>query len=111
MPASTTAAKFDGEGNSAQSNELTGYISVTVTKVLPNGNLHVRGQKWITINQGREYVRSPGHRAPDRHRAGQYRPSSQVADATIAYGGQGTLADANTKVWLARFFDSPWMPF
>ena len=38
-------------------------------------------------------------------------PSTQVADAVIAYGGQGTLADANTKGWLARFFDSKWMPF
>ena len=68
-----TQPAFDGEGTSAQSNQLTGSISVTVAKRLANGNLLVRGQKWITINQGREYVQHPGHRAPDGHRSGQHR--------------------------------------
>jgi flagellar L-ring protein precursor FlgH len=105
------ATTFDGEGSSAQSNALTGYISVTVSKRLANGNLLVRGQKWITINQGREYVRLQGIVRPVDIAPDNTIPSTMVADATIAYGGQGTLADANTKGWLARFFDSKWMPF
>ncbi len=35
-------------------------------------------------------------------------PSSKVADASISYGSQGVLASANSKGWLARFFDSKW---
>jgi flagellar L-ring protein FlgH len=105
------ATTFDGEGASAQSNVLTGYISVTVTKRLANGNLLVRGQKWITINQGREYIRLQGIVRPVDIAPDNTIPSTMVADATIAYGGTGTLADANTKGWLARFFDSKWMPF
>jgi flagellar L-ring protein precursor FlgH len=105
------ATTFDGEGASAQSNALTGYISVTVVRRLANGNLLVRGQKWITINQGREYVRLQGIVRPVDIAPDNTIPSRMVADATIAYGGQGTLADANTKGWLAKFFDSKWMPF
>ncbi len=105
------ATTFDGEGNSAQSNALTGNIAVTVAKRLANGNLLVRGQKWITINQGREYVRIQGIVRPVDIAPDNTVLSTQVADATIAYGGTGTLADANTKGWLARFFDSKWMPF
>lgn len=105
------ATTFDGEGASAQSNVLTGFISVTVAKRLANGNLFVRGQKWITINQGREYVRIQGIVRPIDIAPDNSVLSTQVADAVIAYGGQGTLADANTKGWLARFFDSKWMPF
>jgi flagellar L-ring protein precursor FlgH len=105
------ATSFDGEGASAQSNVLTGSISVTVTKRLVNGNLLVRGQKWITINQGREYVRIQGIVRPVDIGPDNTVPSTMVADAVIAYGGQGTLADANSKGWLARFFDSKWMPF
>jgi flagellar L-ring protein precursor FlgH len=37
--------------------------------------------------------------------------STRVADATIAYGSQGALDDANAKGWLARFFDSKLLPF
>jgi len=105
------ATTFDGEGASAQSNALTGYISVTVTKRLANGNLLVRGQRWITINQGREYIRLQGIVRPVDIAPDNTIPSTMVADATIAYGGEGTLADANTKGWLAKFFDSKWMPF
>ena len=52
--------EFDGQGDSRQSNRLQGDISVTVAQRLPNGNLLVRGQKWIAINQGQEYVRIQG---------------------------------------------------
>jgi flagellar L-ring protein precursor FlgH len=105
------ATTFDGEGTSAQSNALTGSISVTVAKRLVNGNLLVRGQKWVTINQGREYVKIQGIVRPVDIGPDNTVPSTMVADAVIAYGGTGTLADANTKGWLARFFDSKWMPF
>lgn len=105
------ATTFDGEGTSAQSNTLNGSISVTVAKRLANGNLLVRGEKWLTINQGREFVRISGIVRPVDIQPDNTVPSTQVADAVIAYGGQGTLADANTKGWLARFFDSKWMPF
>jgi len=105
------SSAFDGEGTSAESNQLTGFISVTVAKRLANGNLLVRGQKWITLNQGREYVRIQGIVRPVDIGPDNTVLSTQVADATIAYGGTGTLADANTKGWLARFFDSKWMPF
>jgi flagellar L-ring protein precursor FlgH len=105
------SSQFDGEGTSAQSNALTGFISVTVAKRLANGNLLVRGQKWITLNQGREYVRIQGIVRPVDIGPDNVVPSYDVADASISYGGQGTLADSNTKSWLARFFDSPYMPF
>ena len=105
------ATTFDGEGDSSQSNQLTGSIAVTVAKRLANGNLLVRGQRWITINQGREYIRIQGIVRPIDISQENTVPSTLVADATISYGGEGTLNDANTKGWLARFFDSKWMPF
>ena len=90
---------------------MTGGISVTVSKRLANGNLLVRGQKWITINQGREFVRIQGIVRPVDIGPDNTVSSMRVADATIAYGAQGALNDANSKGWLARFFDSKWMPF
>jgi flagellar L-ring protein FlgH len=105
------AAKFDGEGTSKQSNSLTGYVTVTVAKVLPNGNLFVKGEKWIGINQGKEYVRLSGVIRPIDLTADNSVSSSKVANAHITYSGRGALADANAQGWLARFFNSPWSPF
>lgn len=107
----TNETEFDGSGDSSQSNRLDGDITVTVARRLPNGNLLVRGQKWITINQGKEYVRIQGIIRPIDIAPDNSLPSSKVADASISYGGQGPLADANSKGWLAKFFDKPWAPF
>jgi flagellar L-ring protein precursor FlgH len=105
------SADFDGKGDSKQSNRLVGDITVTVAQRLPNGNLLVRGQKWITINQGREYVRIQGIVRPIDIDPDNSISSLKVADAQIGYGGKGALNDANTPGLLARFFNMPWLPF
>lgn len=47
---------FSGSGDSSQSNQLSGSVSVLVTQGLPNGSLVVSGQKQLQINQGLETV-------------------------------------------------------
>ena len=105
------SAKFDGKGDSSQSNRLDGQVTVTVAQRLPNGNLLVRGQKWIAINQGKEYVRIQGIVRPIDINADNSISSLKVADAMISYGGKGTLADANAPGLLTRFFNFSWLPF
>jgi flagellar L-ring protein precursor FlgH len=107
----TSDRNFTGEGESEQSNKLTGRISVTVAEVFPNGNLLVRGEKLLTLNQGSEHVRLSGIiRAMDVSPDNTVR-SEQIANARIVYGGQGVLADANEKGWLQKVLDSKWWPF
>jgi len=105
------SSKFAGEGDSAQSNSLSGFITCTVSRVLPNGNLYIRGEKWIGINQGSEYVRLSGVIRPIDIAPDNSVPSLKVGAANISYGGKGALADANRQGWLSRFFNSPWTPF
>jgi flagellar L-ring protein precursor FlgH len=102
---------FDGAGDSAQSNTLVGDITVAVVRRLANGNLVVRGQKWIGINQGKEYIKVEGVIRPIDIQPDNTIASNKVANAAIAYGGRGALADANKQSWLARFFNSPLLPF
>ena len=71
--ASATNRSSRATAPATQSNKLDGSITVTVAKRFSNGNLLVRGQKWIG-HQLRTRIRAPaGHRAPERHRAGQQR--------------------------------------
>ncbi len=103
--------EFTGEGDTTQSNSLTGKISVTVIDTLPNGNLMVRGEKLLTLNQGSERVQVSGIIRPADVAPDNTVLSTQVADAQIVYAGEGALADANSPGWLARFFQSSWWPF
>lgn len=101
---------FDGSGDSSQSNQLSGQITVTVAEVLPNGNLVVQGEKWLGINQGNEFVRMRGIIRPVDITADNTVQSTQVANAQLYYGGTGALRDSNTPGWLTRFFSSPIWP-
>ncbi|MDN3921551.1 flagellar basal body L-ring protein FlgH [Roseateles violae] len=101
---------FNGTASSSQQNTLQGAITVVVHEVLPNGLLRVQGEKSLYLNQGEEMIRLSGYvRGADVD--SDNRVSSQrIANARIAYSGQGALADANSPGWLTRFFTSPWMP-
>lgn len=107
----STAHAFDGESASNQSNSLQGSITVTIAKVLPNGNLYIQGEKWIQINQGNEYIRLRGIIRPVDISTTNTIVSTSIADARISYGGTGATADVNKVGWLSRFFISPIWPF
>jgi flagellar L-ring protein FlgH len=95
---------FDGQGNAAQSNALTGEISVTIAQVYPNGTMLVRGEKLVTLNRGDEQIRISGIvRAADIDLYNRV-PSTRVADARITYSGTGEIARASRQGWLNRFF-------
>lgn len=102
---------FSGAGDSSQSNSLEGSITVTIAERLSNGYLVIRGEKWVELNQGREFTRISGIVRPVDIGPDNTILSSQVANARIAYGGKGALADANRMGFLARFFNHPWVPF
>jgi flagellar L-ring protein FlgH len=106
----STDRTFGGTGKSAQSNSLKGNISVVVSEVQPNGNLVVGGEKWMGINQGKEYIRISGIVRPQDIAPDNTVSSLLVADARISYGGTGAIQDANTPGWFTRVFISPFFP-
>ncbi|SFU64401.1 flagellar basal body L-ring protein FlgH [Pseudoduganella namucuonensis] len=102
---------FEGDATSTQQNALTGAVTAIVQEVMPNGLLRLAGEKVLTLNQGEEFVRLRGYvRAADIDAENRV-SSLRIANARIAYSGQGSLADANTPGWLVRFFTGPLMPF
>jgi flagellar L-ring protein precursor FlgH len=107
----SSAHDFSGEGSAEQNNRLTGDITVTVTEVLPNGYLTIRGEKRIGINQGNEYIKLSGIVRPYDITADNVVESTKIADPTIVYVGDGQVADASVMGWLSRFFNSAVMPF
>ena len=102
---------FDGEGSSTQSNSLVGSLTVTVVDVQANGNLVVQGDKTLKLNQGDEFVHIGGVIRPADIATNNTVTSDKLADARISYSGKGVLDSTNRMGWLARFFNSPFMPF
>ena len=74
-------------------------MAVTVTQVLSNGNLVVRGEKVLDLSEGSETIRVAGIvRSEDIAPNGTVF-SRRLANAQIAYTGTGDLANANKVPW------------
>ncbi len=106
-----TTNEFEGDSSANQSNNLTGNISVTVVQVLANQNLLVRGEKWLTLNNGDEYIRLTGVVRPADVSPTNEIESSKIANARIQYSGTGSFDAAQQEGWLSGFFSSKYWPF
>jgi len=104
-------SNFKGDSKADQGNSLSGNISVHVLRVLPNGNLMIRGEKWLTLNNGDEYIRLTGVIRSKDISSNNTIVSNKVANARIQYAGTGSFADTNEQGWLTKFFNSSWWPF
>jgi len=104
-------SQFKGDSKADQGNSLSGNISVHVLKVLPNGNLMIRGEKWLTLNNGDEYIRLTGVIRSKDINSNNTILSNKVANARIQYAGTGSFADTNEQGWAVKFFNSSWWPF
>jgi flagellar L-ring protein precursor FlgH len=102
---------FAGEAAADQRNSLQGSITVMIADILPNGLFEVRGEKWLTLNRGEEFIRLRGFVRPDDVLPDNSVPSTKVADVRITYSGTGELAESNRQGWMSRFFNSEYWPF
>jgi flagellar L-ring protein precursor FlgH len=98
------AQSFKGTGQAAQSNALTGEISVTIVAAYSNGTMLVRGEKTVTLNRGDEFVRISGLVRTTDIGFDNRVLSTRVADARITFTGKGEVARASRQGWLQRFF-------
>mgnify|MGYP000597631705 FL=1 len=111
LPTSANHSRqFEGDASADQSNRLQGNISVTITDVMPNGNLVIRGEKWLKLNTGDEYIRISGMLRSLDVGLDNMVSSTKLANARIAYSGTGELADSQRQGWLGRFFNGPYWP-
>ncbi|MCJ2377358.1 flagellar basal body L-ring protein FlgH [Vibrio sp. ZSDZ34] len=97
--------KFSGNASANQSNSISGSITVEVIEVLANGNLVIRGEKWLTLNTGDEYIRLSGTIRSDDIEFDNTIASNRISNARIQYSGTGTNKDMQEPGFLARFFN------
>lgn len=95
---------FNGSGQAAQSNALSGEVTVTVAQVFANGSMLVRGEKLLELNRGDERIQLSGIVRPADISPENTVVSTRVGNAKIHYVGKGEIARASKQGWLQRFF-------
>ena len=114
LPSDTTMGNTSigntGNGSTSQSNTLGGDISATVVRVLTNGNLIIRGEKMLTLNDGNEYIQISGMIRSEDVQPDNTVLSKRIANAEISYSGDGDYVDATKAGWGTKLFYKVW-PF
>ncbi|CAL4043231.1 flagellar basal body L-ring protein FlgH [Buchnera aphidicola] len=94
---------FSGKGSASAQNSFLGVITVTINEILPNGNFKITGEKKISINKGKEFIRFSGILNPRVISKNNSAVSTQVADAHIEYISDTYAGTSNKMGWLQRF--------
>jgi flagellar L-ring protein precursor FlgH len=95
---------FDGAGRTARSGRMVAQISLIVDAVYPNGDLNVSGAQVLTINGERTNIRIKGRVRPQDISSDNTILSARLADATIAYGGNGFVSRSARPGLVQRIF-------
>ncbi|WP_051453385.1 flagellar basal body L-ring protein FlgH [Hydrogenovibrio kuenenii] len=99
---------FNGKSDVKQNSSLTGAIAVTVVEVIPNGNLVIRGEKWLTIHDGEEVIRFAGIIRPQDIRPDNTIDSTKVADVRLIYKDTGIAGDMTKPSAVTQWLHKYW---
>ncbi len=105
-----TDSKFKGKASTEREGELTAKITASVSRVLKNGNLLLRGEKRIKVNKEEQILVVEGIIRPYDILPDNTVFSTSLADTRISYTGFGIVAERQSPGWLVRALDYIW-PF
>lgn len=83
-----------GTGETTRTMQLSTTVTSIVERVLPNGNLLLRGSKSIVVNSERQVVEVRGVIRPEDLLAGNSIQSDRVAMLDVRVNGKGVVGDA-----------------
>jgi flagellar L-ring protein FlgH len=102
------SSEFTGTGETNRDDTMTASITARVTSVTPEGNLYIMGTREIRVNNETQFITLTGLIRPEDISPDNTVLSSYVADARIAYSGNGSVSDKQRPGWLMRLADFIW---
>ncbi|MFA5113939.1 MAG: flagellar basal body L-ring protein FlgH [Candidatus Margulisiibacteriota bacterium] len=101
----TAQNKYAGDASTNRGNNVTARIASWVTEVLPNGNLNIKGQHRVEVNDELQEITITGLVRPKDISGANTIYSYQVANANLAVKGTGSVADSSAPGWITRIFN------
>ena len=102
--APTSSSNYENKTALTNNSIFTGTITLTVIKVLDNGDLDVAGQKQISVNNDSQYIRLAGVVSPKDIGADGTINSTQLADVRLESKRSSSVDEATVISLLSRFF-------
>ncbi|MBI2689773.1 MAG: flagellar basal body L-ring protein FlgH [Acidobacteria bacterium] len=94
LAGATSDSKLQGTGSTSRTMQLSTTVTSVVERVLPNGNLLLRGSKSIAVNSERQVVEVRGIIRPEDLQSGNTVASDRMAMLDIKVNGKGVVGDS-----------------
>ena len=106
----SSSRSTNGSGTTTRGGTMTGTLAAIIKEVLPNGVMRIEGRRTVTVNNEDQMMVLTGLIRRVDIGFNNTISSQKIANATIAYTGQGVISDEQNVGWLMRIFAWIW-PF
>lgn len=96
---------YQGSGLTQRKGSLVARLTAQVVEVLPNGNLRIRGEKRVKINQEEQIIYVEGIVRPQDIGENNTISSINIAQASIKYEGRGPISEGRRPGLISRLLN------
>jgi flagellar L-ring protein precursor FlgH len=98
-------SSYGGEGSVSRREAINLEVASLVTQVLPNGNLVIAGRQEVRVNFENRILQVAGVIRPEDITSENSVSYEDIAEARIAYGGEGQLSDVQQPRYGQQIYD------
>lgn len=94
-----------GEGSIEREEEIEVRLAAVITQILPNGNFVIHGRQEARVNFEKRIIQVDGIIRPQDVSTDNTINHDQIAEARIAYGGEGQITDVQQPRYGQQVYD------
>ncbi len=98
-------SSFKGDGTTNRKEKIEMKLAATVTQVLPNGNMVIQGSQEVRVNYENRLLKLAGVVRPQDVSVDNTVSYEKIAEARIAYGGNGQITDVQQPRYGQQLYD------